>query len=330
MPIARAKYPLAITARAMETFEGPVLQAYDIGCSFGIVIKHSRLGAEFERCGSRSCVNAFHGYTHNYACQTQHHPNIVEGIGLEDLETLERVFSGSNNLAAITRYATPYHRHVFIAEYFQHWDDQKYANLSQYIYDNLVQAADVIDSESVPLVDEMDRHKVSLDDLECWIEEERAYFATLGKEKPWDIHAMSYVQALQDLQVARQAAETMFAQFLGTVPDGWTFVLVTTGPVQYEADTARMHSLERARALARDRLHVKELEVLALEVKLGITRRWEPSDEPYKETVKYIRERKYQRALNELQRLVVQRLFELHKLNLQHTGMIDNALSSHN
>lgn len=306
----------------MQVFEGSVLQAYDIGCSFGTVIKHSSLGPEFERHGSRSCVNAFHGYTHNYACQTQHHPNVIDGIGLEDLETLERVFSASNNLATITRYATPYRRRVFIAEYFHHWDNEKYANLSQYIHDNLVQAADIIDSESVPLADEMDRQKVSLDNLERWKDEERTYFATLGKEKPWNVHAMSYVEALQDLQAARQSAESTFAQFLGAVPDGWTFAPIATGVVNYNADTARTRNLERAQELARERLRAVELEVLALEVKLGITKRWEPFDEPYIETVKYIRERKYQRALDELQRLVVQRLFELHKLNLQHTGKL--------
>lgn len=325
--LASAKNPLTITAKAMQVFEGPVLQAYDIGCSFGTVIKHSSLGPDFERRGSHSCVNAFHGYTHNFACQTQHHPNVMEGIGLEDLETLERIFSASNNLANITRYATPYCRRAFIAEYFYHWDNKKYANLSQYIYNNLVQAADIIDSELIPLADEMDHERVSLDNLERWKDKERAYFATLGKEKPWNIHAMSYVEALQDLQAARQSAETTFAQFLGAVPDGWAFAPIATGPVNYGADTACTHSLKWARELAHDCLRAVELEVLALEVKLGITRRWEPTDEPYIETVKYIRERKYQHALNELQCLVVQWLFELHKLNLSHTGIVLAAVS---
>jgi len=38
--------------------------------------------------------------------------------------------------------------------------------------------------------------------------------------------------------------------------------------------------------------------------------------------MKYIAARKYHQALNALQRLVVQWLFELHKLNLAQTGMI--------
>jgi len=57
-----------------------------------------------------------------------------------------------------------------------------------------------------------------------------------------------------------------------------------------------------------------------MEVKMGIANRWQPSDTPYIETAKYMSERKYHLALDNLQRLVVQRLFELHKLNLSQTG----------
>jgi hypothetical protein len=57
-----------------------------------------------------------------------------------------------------------------------------------------------------------------------------------------------------------------------------------------------------------------------MEVKMGIATRWQPSDLPYVETVKYMVERKYHRALDHLQKLVIQRLFELNKLNLSGTG----------
>lgn len=54
---------------------------------------------------------------------------------------------------------------------------------------------------------------------------------------------------------------------------------------------------------------------------MEITRRWEVTDDKYIEMTKYIAARRYHRALDELQRLVVQRLFELHKLNLAQTGL---------
>ena len=49
----------------------------------------------------------------------------------------------------------------------------------------------------------------------------------------------------------------------------------------------------------------------------------------YQEAVKYIHERKYRRALEKLHRLIVQRLFELQKLNVSHTGESPVFLSSH-
>lgn len=62
------------------------------------------------------------------------------------------------------------------------------------------------------------------------------------------------------------------------------------------------------------------LEVTAMEVKMGIAARWQPTSTEYKNTLRYLTMRKYHRALDNLQRLVVMRLFELHKLNLSQTG----------
>lgn len=54
---------------------------------------------------------------------------------------------------------------------------------------------------------------------------------------------------------------------------------------------------------------------------MGIAKRWTPDTPEYMETARYIRERQYHQALNHLQRLVIQRLFELHRLNLSGIGM---------
>ncbi|KAF9778551.1 hypothetical protein BJ322DRAFT_1014134 [Thelephora terrestris] len=53
---------------------------------------------------------------------------------------------------------------------------------------------------------------------------------------------------------------------------------------------------------------------------MGIAKRWTPDTPEYVETACYIHERRYHQALNHLQRLVVQRLFELHRLNLSGIG----------
>jgi hypothetical protein len=101
---SRAKYPLSMVAKAMEVFGSHLLIGYGIGCVFGGTILSTSLGAKFQESGSQTCVNTFHGYSHNYECQCKNHPNNIAGIGLEDLETLEQVFSSSNALAAVTQY----------------------------------------------------------------------------------------------------------------------------------------------------------------------------------------------------------------------------------
>ena len=54
---------------------------------------------------------------------------------------------------------------------------------------------------------------------------------------------------------------------------------------------------------------------------MGISKRWTPDTPEYIETARYIHERQYHQALNRLQHLVVQRLFELHRLNLSGIGV---------
>jgi hypothetical protein len=104
----RVKYPLSMVAKAMDTFGSHLLIGYDIGCVFGKTILSTLLGAWFQESGSRTCVNTFNGYSHNYKCQCKNYPNNITGVGLEDLETLERIFSSSNALVVVTRYASAY------------------------------------------------------------------------------------------------------------------------------------------------------------------------------------------------------------------------------
>lgn len=89
-----------------------------------------------------------------------------------------------------------------------------------------------------------------------------------------------------------------------------------------KAEISRTCKLETQRRHLRDRLDTVKLRVHGLEVTMGIKSRWQPQDKEYVETLKYYRERQYQRALDNLQRLVVQRLFELQKLNLTGTGKL--------
>jgi hypothetical protein len=69
-------------------------------------------------------------------------------------------------------------------------------------------------------------------------------------------------------------------------------------------------------------------ETLRVEEALGIETRWMPDSPEYKEALVTLRERKYRRALDKLERLVVQRLFELTKIGMSGIGMPHDKIQS--
>ena len=199
-----------MTGKSNDTIKEKYLVAFDIGCTFKTTLNNSSLGSAFRQLGSRVCVNAFHGYSHAYPCQLENHPNVIEGIGLEDLETLERIFSQSNQLAPVTRYASAYRRHALIDLYFKHWDSEKYGNLGLMLYNNYRQAVDIINTKTPILQESLTSLQMTREQLQELESEERQYFATLRDEAPWDLHAVAYVEALQDLQSARYDTRPLF------------------------------------------------------------------------------------------------------------------------
>ena len=123
-------------------------------------------------------------------------------MGLEDLETMEQIFSSSNQVAAVTRYSSAYHRHVFIDMFLQQWDNDKYQNLASMLFNNYRQALSIIDIEGSAVEETMHALGISASDLEAWHHQQVGFFETIGKESPWDIHAVTYVELLQDLDSA--------------------------------------------------------------------------------------------------------------------------------
>jgi hypothetical protein len=128
--VPSAKYGLSVVDKVLKTFGEDQIIGSDIGCSFTSTIASSSLGAEAERLRLRLAVNAFHGHAHNRACQLRYHPLYLDGVGLEDLETCERVFSASNSVARLIRHASYFHWLQFLDLHFDQWDLDKYAELS--------------------------------------------------------------------------------------------------------------------------------------------------------------------------------------------------------
>jgi len=112
-------------------------------------------------------------------------------------------------------------------------------------------------------------------------------------------------------------------KFLNAIPTDYHFSLPneSTGRSStYTSDLSKTRQLETERHFAREQHNSIRYQVLELEEHMGITKRWTPATPEYVETVRYISERRYHQAINNLQRLVTQRLFELHRLNLSGIG----------
>jgi hypothetical protein len=57
-----------------------------------------------------------------------------------------------------------------------------------------------------------------------------------------------------------------------------------------------------------------------LELRLGITMRWVAGDEKWAAVAAMVSKRRYQRALDNLKKLIICRMFELAKCNMSGTG----------
>jgi hypothetical protein len=65
-----------------------------------------------------------------------------------------------------------------------------------------------------------------------------------------------------------------------------------------------------------------QTELQALELRLDLGERWTTESPEYRKAMEYIQIRTYQRAVDRLEGLVVQRLFELTKANASQTGKL--------
>ncbi|KAF6759070.1 hypothetical protein DFP72DRAFT_806955, partial [Ephemerocybe angulata] len=295
----QSKYPLAVVEKLLDTFGDGIGCGYDIGCRFGTTLSKSPLGPRAKRLHYRSLVGSFHGHAHNRLCQLSNLAAYVDGMGLEDLEGCEHFFSKSNALAPSVRYMTEFHRRQKIDQYFRHVDAQEtMANLSKFLVDNYQQALDIIRGED-------DLHRLMRDHgikdagvFTAWLDEERVYLNGLTSEPPQDTLEMDYYQRLVELSSTKYAA---------TAPPK-----ANGGRRKQSPEVKLRHATE---------LYDKNLAAaIDLEKQLGFSTRWvEGSEEWVSAAVRYSK-RRYQRCLDNLERLVVSRMFELTKVNMSQTG----------
>ena len=165
-------------------------------------------------------VSAFHGYAHNHKCQLQFHPVYREGMGLEDFETAERLFSGIDPSARLIRHASNFHWMQYIDLALRQSDSDRYGELGSLFLHGSFQCSQPIVGnfllgnykQALTMITEYE-HDVKLfqeatgytdADFEQWHTEEHDYLnRACHKEHTDDEQKVAYVEALQKLDATR-------------------------------------------------------------------------------------------------------------------------------
>ncbi|KAG1772889.1 hypothetical protein EV702DRAFT_1201363 [Suillus placidus] len=311
-----AKYGLAAINRMLDVCGKDQGLGHDIGCTSRKTIASSSIGAKAQEHNLIIAVNAFHGCAHNRCCQLAHHPLYLEGFGIEDLETCERIFSSSNGACGLIRHASYFHWVQYLDLHFDQWDKDKYLELSNFLHNNYVQALRMID-DYTPLLNEFKTRKYLTDDTFLqWREDEFEFLANLALEPPSDAIAVAYVEELEKLQ----RTEAMYGSMTGVLFLTYTPASFTSSSgLNSEArQSSRTAEAELLTALQCLRLQMNIVE--DFECHHGINRHWEVTDPQYQQAHQYSGQRRFVQAVEELEGLVVQHMFELSKANLSSTG----------
>ncbi|KAK7052792.1 hypothetical protein R3P38DRAFT_3306380 [Favolaschia claudopus] len=300
------KYPLAMVKALMDRYGADIGVGYDIMCAFFKTLTRSSLGSQVTAMRLRGVVPAFHGHAHNRACQIGWHPLYVDGVGLEDFEECERTFSKSNHLAAATRLATPFHRQQQIDEHFHFHDLDKHAASGNFIYQNYRQALEKIVANNAQLKVLEASLGTTAADYENYYASEVQYFEGLRQEPEEVQRTVDYIEKLRKYSEAVTAADQAKVDFkrldYNIVNNGYTKPQIAQVRTRYRTTFTKLLATEE--------------DLCRFEESHNIEVRWTMGSKEYEEGYALANQRKYRAALTEVERLVVQRLFELTKLGM--------------
>ncbi|KAK1222478.1 hypothetical protein PQX77_014684 [Marasmius sp. AFHP31] len=303
------KYPLAIVDALMRLYGDNLALGYDIMCAFYKTLQRSELlGSRVQKSRLVGVVPAFHGHAHNRKCQCQWHPQYIPGVGIEDFEGCERTFSLSNNLASTTRLATPFHRRQAILEHFDFNDEDKHALSGNFIYQNYREALERLQEDEPLFEDACRKYGLSPVACEAFLIKEREYFEKVAEEPVETTQALDYVETLIRWWKAEKVSNEAHEKFLALPRTRHQM----SGKHVRQVEARNRTSFERAKAI-NEELHT-------LEDEIGIPERWSSECNEYLDARKKLVNRRYRQALEILEKLVVQRLFELTKLNMSGVG----------
>ncbi|KAG2108471.1 uncharacterized protein F5147DRAFT_745761 [Suillus discolor] len=228
-------------------------------------------------------VGTFHSHAHNHKCQLVWHPMYILGTGHSEGEGCKHIFSASNELTRSTRHASPFHWHQTIKEHFAFWNADKYAVLSNFLSTELA----IIQSE-LGLTDV---------DFPRFLKEEHDYLDGSKQSPEKDYLSVWYIEVLDklaewraDWDLACEAANSSLTAIAAGNLEQINNAL-SQARIQVDSSYAK---LQHAEAL------VVHIEALLAEYN------------HFKEEVSLS---KYHSALDDLEHLVVMRLFELSKFD---------------
>ncbi|KAJ7747085.1 hypothetical protein B0H14DRAFT_3097053 [Mycena olivaceomarginata] len=305
-----SKYPLAVVEVLLDTFGLKLGGGYNIGCHFEATLKNSELGDKARTNQFKSLVGSFHGHAHNRLCQLSFLATYVKGLGLEDLKGCERYFSRSNGLAKSVRYASKFHRTQEITSFMKQIDDlETYANLSKFLCDNYRQALKILKTEPALKHWMRDEGIEDYDTFHVWLEEEKEYLlgldAGLSKKRELTVE-MEYLQRLVNLEASQKCLTAIRAAERAAQADGADYH--PAPPSQL----ARRHAIDQRN---RDMELVEDLEQ-----KLAVETRWTSESPQWNATAAAMKKYKYLDALDEIERIILARLFEMTKVHQSGTG----------
>lgn len=168
-----------------------------------------------------------------------------------------------------------------------------------------------------------------MNDYEKYIKEEQDYLKALKGERPQLDFGMEYVLLLEKLEQAKYV-ESLAARCGSDILVLTVSVASEKAKLEYDALIAmqvQTHDADKTKIKTRyhttfRRYQAIEEEVLLFEEAHVIDIRWTSDSQEYCKAIKTLSERKYVRALDELERLVVQRLLEMSKLGIAGTGKL--------
>ncbi|KAJ7840735.1 hypothetical protein B0H14DRAFT_2587320 [Mycena olivaceomarginata] len=215
----------------------------------------------------------------------------------KNLKCLVGSFHGhAHNRLCQLRFLATFHWQQEIATYVKHFDSfETYANLSKFLCNNYRQALTILKTEPMLMTWMLQEGIHSCEEFHQWLEE-KTYLLGLKDAPKTNVETleMEYVQKLVNLS----ASHVVAAEARQARSDDAAYA-----PGMPKAELARRHATEK---VEKDLENMQELERV-----LEIVERWMTMS---------IKKRKYQLALDALELLIVERIFELTKMNQSQTG----------